>query len=266
MIDGECSGQVRKVRLSSGGVSLAGEVHTPDNPRNALLPGLIICHGIPAARAVGGDGGYSELAGRFARAGFLTMIFNFRGTGESGGNFDIRGWMEDLDTAISYLMAAPRVDQARFSLMGFSAGAAVSLCLAAEDRRVGAVVACASPARWERIGEWASADSYLAHARDVGIVRDSDFPPDIDQWWKGFKQVVPVERIGRISPRPLFIIHGDKDEVVPPRHADELFDRAGEPREVRWIPGEGHRLRLSQPAMDAAMNWLREVNGLERPS
>ncbi len=265
MVDRDYGEQTRKVRFPSGGVPLVGEIHTPDNPQFPL-PGLLICHGIPAARVVGGNGGYPELAKRFAGAGFLTMIFNFRGTGESGGNFDIQGWMEDLDAAINCLLATRRVDLARFSLMGFSAGAAVSICVAASDQRVRSVVACASPARWERIGEWASAAFYLAHAREVGIVRDSDFPHDLDQWWRGFQQVVPLERVGRISPRPLLIIHGNNDELVPPHHANKLFDRAGEPREIRWIPGEGHRLRLSQPAMDAAMNWLREVNGLEVPS
>ena len=126
-------------------------------------------------------------------------------------------------------------------------------------------MSCASPARWDRIGEGASAESYLAHARDVGIVRDPDFPPDLGQWWRSFQQAAPVDHVGLIAPRPILIIQGENDDVVPPKHASELYACAGEPKEIQWIAGEGHRLRLSKSAMDAAMNWLLRINRMEGP-
>jgi fermentation-respiration switch protein FrsA (DUF1100 family) len=46
--------------------------------------------------------------------------------------------------------------------------------------------------------------------------------------------------VGRISPRPLLLIHGEEDETVPVRHAQLLFDAAGDPKQLWRLPGVGH--------------------------
>ena len=63
--------------------------------------------------------------------------------------------------------------------------------------------------------------------------------------------------IGRISPRPLLMIHGEKDDLVPVEHAHRLYERAGEPKELVILPGAGHRLRLEEKAITTALNWLK---------
>jgi fermentation-respiration switch protein FrsA (DUF1100 family) len=40
----------------------------------------------------------------------------------------------------------------------------------------------------------------------------------------------PVDEIAKISPRPVYIIQGAGDKVVPPDTAEQLFNAAGEPR------------------------------------
>jgi fermentation-respiration switch protein FrsA (DUF1100 family) len=47
----------------------------------------------------------------------------------------------------------------------------------------------------------------------------------------------PVERIGLISPRPVFLIQGEADSTVPPDPAQRLYDAAGEPRTLWTEPG-----------------------------
>ena len=46
--------------------------------------------------------------------------------------------------------------------------------------------------------------------------------------------VEPRAEIARIAPRPVFIIHGGRDDIVPLEHAEEMFSAAGEPRRL-WI-------------------------------
>ncbi|NWF77968.1 MAG: hypothetical protein HXY36_05190, partial [Chloroflexi bacterium] len=70
--------EVREIRLQADGLELAGEVHVP--PRGEVHPGLCICHGIPATPPDPADKGYTLLAQRFCHGGFVTLIFNFRGT------------------------------------------------------------------------------------------------------------------------------------------------------------------------------------------
>jgi uncharacterized protein len=52
--------------------------------------------------------------------------------------------------------------------------------------------------------------------------------------------VRPVAVIGKISPRPIFIIHGLADTLVPPDNSKRNFAAAGEPKEIWWVPGAEH--------------------------
>lgn len=251
----------KRVSLEIEGLHLAAEIYLPAG--KGPCPAVCICHGVPARRVADPtDRGYPLLAERFSKEGFVSFIFNFRGTGESEGNFDMPGWTRDLKSAIDYLSQLDAVDRSRLSLMGFSGGAMASVYCAARDRRVSSIVACACPARFFDISEFSRVEEFLAHCRQVGIIRDSNFPPSVEKWARGFDEVRPVKWIHRVSPRPLLIVHGDSDQTVPLSHARELYHKAKEPKEISIIPGAEHKLRLSEPAMNTALAWLKKVNGL----
>jgi alpha-beta hydrolase superfamily lysophospholipase len=46
--------------------------------------------------------------------------------------------------------------------------------------------------------------------------------------------------------------------VIPPEHAQRLYRRAGEPKELKIIPGAKHKLRLDGAAMSFVLDWLKE--------
>ena len=252
--------ETRRVRLLSDGLELSGELHMPTG--HSQHPALCICHGIPAAPPDPTDRGYPLLAEQFCQAGFLTFIFNFRGTGKSQGNLDLLGWTRDLDVALSFLYNLKETDRTRLCLLGFSGGAAVSVYTAAHDRRPSSVVACACPAEFRSLTEGESPLSRIQRFRDIGAIRDRDFPPSREEWQKGFDVVAPVGCIDKVSPRPILLVHGEDDEVVPLSHARQLYDRAGDPKELRIVPAAGHRLRVEESAMDLVLEWLRTRCGI----
>jgi len=85
------------ISLQSEGLKLKGEVYFPYSQDWEPSPALCLCHGIPGGGPPDpNDPGYPALAERFSQSGFITAIFNFRGTGDSEGNFDIAGWTRDL--------------------------------------------------------------------------------------------------------------------------------------------------------------------------
>jgi fermentation-respiration switch protein FrsA (DUF1100 family) len=96
--------------------------------------------------------------------------------------------------------------------------------------------------------------------RQIGAIRDKDFPPSVEEWQKGFETITPINWVDRISPRPLLVIHGDADELVPLEHAQSLYQKAREPKELKIIPGAGHRMRLNEAAMDFVLDWLKARN------
>ena len=252
---------MERFKLEVEGIRLVAEMYIPES--RGPHPGLCICHGVPAKRVPDpSDRGYPVLAGRFRDEGFAVLIFNFRGSGESEGNFDIMGWTRDLAVAVEYLYQHSEVDKSRLSLMGFSGGAATVVYCAAHDSRVSAVVSCACPARFFDITEFSSIEAFLANCREVGIIKDPGFPPSVAKWAGGFAEVSPLNWIRRISPRPVLIVHGANDETVPPDHARELYEAAGEPKELAIIEGGEHRLRYSEAAVKTTLAWMKKVNGI----
>jgi uncharacterized protein len=244
------------VILSSDELMLSGEVYMPDEC-GRTFPAVCLCHGIPAVPYdPNAKGGYPEMAARFCNAGFVALAFNFRGAGPSQGNIDMMGWTHDLVAALDFLDMLPEVDKKRICLLGSSGGAAVSVYVAAKDPRVHAVATLACPAEFDFMASGYTAESLIKSFRDIGIIKDPDFPPSIDKWLAGFKEVSPIEYISKIAPRPVLLIHGDKDETVTVTHAGRLYDKAHEPKEMTILAGAGHRLRLDERAVKVALEWL----------
>ena len=247
--------EVEEIRLQADGLELTGELHIPS--RDNVYPALCICHGIPAAPPDPTDRGYTLLAQQFCHAGFVTLIFNFRGTGKSEGDLDILGWSHDLQAALDFLYNLKEVDKNHFCLLGFSGGAAVSVYAAAHDPRVSLVVTCACPADFRSLPERETPLDAIQRFRQIGAIRDRDFPPSIEEWERGFEIISPVKWIDKISPRPLLLVHGDADELIPQEHPRRLYQKAKEPKELKIIPGARHKMRLEEAAMDFVLDWLK---------
>jgi dipeptidyl aminopeptidase/acylaminoacyl peptidase len=243
--------------LTVDNLNLRGEVYFPQNLKHPC-PGLVLCHGIPSGQpASSGDTGYPGLAEQFCKDGFITLIFNFRGAHGTEGNLDMLGWTRDLKAAIDYLAGLEEIDTSRLCLLGSSAGAAVSVYVAANDHRVSSLVTLACPAEFGFMTNKTKATDTIDHFRSIGLIRDIGFPPSVDDWLSGFSEVAPIKWIDKISPRSLLLIHGDKDDLVPVEHARRLFEKAREPKKLVILPGAGHRLRLEEKAVSTALDWLK---------
>jgi fermentation-respiration switch protein FrsA (DUF1100 family) len=247
----------RTFNLKVDNLRIPGEVYFPETICKPS-PALCLCHGIPSGQpGSSNDRGYPGLAERFCAAGFITLIFSFRGAGEAQGNLDMLGWTRDLKAGIDYLASLEEVDKSRLCLLGSSAGAAVSVYVAANDPRVSSLITLACPAEFSFLTDKQQARATIDHFRSIGVIRDAGFPPSVDGWLTGFSAVSPLKWIDKISPRPLLLIHGEKDDLVPVEHARNLFERAAEPKNLVIIPGAGHRLRLEEKAVNAALDWLK---------
>jgi dipeptidyl aminopeptidase/acylaminoacyl peptidase len=246
-----------RIRFSADKITLYGEFFLPEMA-DKKLPAVCLCHGIPAVVYNPDERGWAVLAERFCEAGFISMIFNFRGTGLSEGNFDMVGWADDLNAALDELCKLEEVDKNRVYLLGSSGGAATSIYTTAHDSRISAVATFACPATFSLIKD-KNIEPTIEHFRNVGIIRDKNFPPSVEEWLDGFDIVAPIHWIDKVSPRPLLLIHGDMDEVVPVKQAEKLFRTANEPKKLVILEGAGHRLRLEERAVSTALEWLQQI-------
>ena len=244
-----------EVVLDSVGVRLRGHVARPPASAPPARYGLVLCHGFPSGPRGARNSAetYPDLADRLAaEAGWAVLTFNFRGTGDSQGDFSLGGWLRDLRTAIDHLLTVEGVEGVW--LAGFSTGGALAICAAAEDERVAGVATMAAPSDFD---EWADdPDRFLAYAREVGVIRAADFPPDPAKWAMELRETRASSAAGKIPPRPLLIVHGSEDDIVPVMDARQLADAADGEVELRVLTGAGHRLRHDPRAIAVLLGWL----------
>ena len=73
-------------------------------------------------------------------------------------------------------------------------------------------------------------------------------------------QTAGTHTVGKLSPKPVIFIHGEKDEILPPACSRDLRAHAGEPKELILYPGCFHGLDQCQEALDRDLSrWLRDV-------
>lgn len=76
-----------------------------------------------------------------------------------------------------------------------------------------------------------------------------------------------VARAHLVAPRPLLVIHGTTDVLLPPRYAQEVYDRAGDPKELHWIETSNHvELYDQAPFVPEAIATLADWLGRHLPA
>lgn len=250
----------REFQIIVEDIPLRGKLFYPPGKGREKVPLIIICHGIPGdkARFSGPPSTYGDMARGLRREGFLTCTFNFRGTGKSGGNFDLEGWKKDLKGVVNLVKTLPRAG--RINLLGFSAGAALALHQGVRDREIHSLVLGACPASFDFMVGEDNLEEIIQTLRERGIIRDRDFPPHPQRWLEGALSLKPREEISAFSPRPLLLLHGTRDQVVPLEHAYILYRAAAQPKELKIIKGAGHRLRQYPRVIETALAWIKDKN------
>ena len=248
-------------RFPSGGNLLAAHlVRPPMRADVTQVPAVVLAHGYPSdvnARAVAASA-LPELADRIAsEMGWMAMALAFRGCGDSEGSFSLRGWLDDLLAAVAHLGAEEPVTGVW--LVGFGTGGALAICAAAARPEIRGVAAMGAPADFD---DWASNPRrLLEHSRQVGMIRESTFPTSFDAWARELRDLRAVADAPRMAPRPLLIVHGSDDDLVPVFDARVLVDAHGA-AELRIIAGAGHRLRQDPRAIAVMLGWLDRQRNL----
>jgi alpha-beta hydrolase superfamily lysophospholipase len=66
-----------------------------------------------------------------------------------------------------------------------------------------------------------------------------------------------IDYAPRLAPRPLLLLHGTTDTVVPDRDSREIFARAGLPKTLRLLVGADHVLsQAADEAFTLVRDWL----------
>lgn len=123
---------------------LEGIVHWPSG--DGPFPSVVVCHPHPLYGGDMDNNVVTAVAGDLPTQGIVALRFNFRGVGNSDGNYgDGIGEREDVDAAISFVHSLLKVDANRTAVVGYSFGAFAALAEATNDARVIAAVGISPP-------------------------------------------------------------------------------------------------------------------------
>lgn len=168
------------------------------------------------------------------RAQNNVLLFDFRGCCDSDMAAGSLAHLEVADARAAVYFALERKPNARIGMIGYSMGAAVAILVTAATPSVAAVVSDSS---------FASATDVVAHAyrrRGLPVQPFLVFTDAVNRWRYQYplSAVRPVDMVRQIAPRPLLLIHGSADPLVPVEQARQLYDAAGDPKEL-WIVKDG---------------------------
>jgi putative redox protein len=242
-----------EVTISSDGISLAAHLAIP--AANAPAPALVICHGFPTGPrgAAASAATHPELADRVAReCGWHALAFNCRGTGASGGDFSVAGWLADIRAAVGFL--ADRPDTQGVWLAGIAEGGTLAVIATSTDPRVRGCAVFSAPLTFRDWGR--DPARLLEFARRVGMIRTPGFPASVAAWSRGVAGVDARAAAANVAPRPLFVLIGMGDDPARIEDARALAEAAGEHGELRMVGGAGRELRHDPRAVASLLGWL----------
>lgn len=139
----------------------------------------------------------------------------------------------DILLLLDYLESRPDVDRRRLLLLGGSLGAVMTTVAGGVDRRPTAVVVLYGGGHLGPL---------VTHTL-VHPAQDTPYPP-----WKAalaghalawlLTPLTPERYAPAIAPRPLLMVNGVHDSLVPRASVLALYDAARDPKELVWVEGE----------------------------
>lgn len=214
--------------------------------------GVLLVHGLLSSPAE-----LRDFGNRMASMGFAVMGVRLAGHGTSPADLKMRTWTDWLQSVRrGYRILSAYVDQ--IVIVGFSAGASLSLKLASEQpQKLVGVAAVSAPLKYiskklalvplvqglNKVAGWIPA----VETATAYIPNESEHP-DINY------HSIPVSALHHLRAltselsdflpdikTQVLIIQGDKDPVVDPDSASEIFDRlSNADKALRWISSKRH--------------------------
>lgn len=123
------------IAFSCGNLILDGYLYSP--AKYGRFPGVIICHPHPLYGGSMNNNVIRKLAAALVNREIVSMLFNFRGVGNSQGEYgEGVAEQEDVIAAIDWLKNQDNIDTGKIGLAGYSFGAMVLIPVACKNELV----------------------------------------------------------------------------------------------------------------------------------
>ena len=228
---------------SSDGLMLHGWYFRAREARGTIL----VCHG-----NVENISTHVKLDLWLIDAGYNVFIFDYRGYGRSQGTPDVQGIHRDAEAALETLLRMqPREGHDDIIVFGKSLGGAVAVYTVANSPykdRVKALILDSVFSSYRKIAQEKIADSIIG------------WPIQIPLAYLVNDDYSPIKFIKQVSPVPVVIISGKRDDIVPGHHSRILYEAALSPRELWEIEVPGHvKMQADEATRKKLLGYLARL-------
>lgn len=160
-----------------------------------------------------------RLSQELAKKGIASLRFDYRGTGDSEGEFEeltLQSQVSDAVCCLNYLQAHPQMQTDQIGLFGRSLGGMIAVLTTQIFSSIKSL-ALWSPVfnsePWQTLWKAASLDQ-----EKLSNLKNSSFPPFNQEFLKQFFQVDLIPSLRSLKDTPFLHIHSENDEVVSKDH------------------------------------------------
>ncbi len=252
----------KPVSFDFHGQKMFGMLHVPDV--RGKCPAVVFLHGF-SGNKIEPHRLFVKSARLLVLKGIVSMRFDFRGSGDSEGNFGdmtVSDEVADAARAFDFLSRKTFVDPDRMAFLGLSLGGAVAACATAFRPQVKALALWAPLAQINRLftlptglsraqlRDWTKRGKTDYHGNELGI-----------NWLKGLDYHDALESAARFKGRVL-IVHGGRDRAVPLSQSHLYLKNLGRRARLHVVRGADHtfnKVEWETEVIRKTVHWLKKT-------
>ncbi|MBI5151606.1 MAG: alpha/beta fold hydrolase [Candidatus Pacebacteria bacterium] len=238
---------IQPVSISVGSEKLSGLLYIPQNVNNTKFPSVVIFHGRGSNK-----NRYVDRGEVLVEKGILTLIYDFRGCGESDGYLKkqtIAMGFADAVAGYEFLKNHPLCDKNRLGVLGGSFGG-YQAALLSEKYPITSLV-LSVPAIYQ--DKW------------WNVVPETMDPErkNLYKQQSGLENTKAIRAIRKYSEKILVIEH-ENDEVIPHKVIEAYYSNASNAKlkEMKIIPNAPHALHdqlFVKQSIDIVVKWFMKT-------
>ncbi len=226
------------ITFQNEGEKIFGVLHRPLVQHK--VPGVLLCHGF-AGNKIGRYRIYVLIAQKLAQAGIASLRFDFRGCGESEGDFSditVESEVSDALKGLEFLRDHPSIDSSSIGILGNSFGGAIAVQTAFQDNNIRSLALLAAlfdSVQWRQ--KW---EAFMGRAvddqakKEMSRILDGNAPGP--GFYSSFFRLNLEKEMQGLSNIPLLHIHSDHDERVGQDQAEQYRRiRQHAKAETQWM-------------------------------
>ena len=212
------------IKFKSGNLQLTGTLVWPDVLKDEN-PAILFIHGLTGTK----EKSY-QYANSLAKLGYVSLLFDMRGHGESEGDINtatIKDFLTDCLSAFDYLINIKKIDKGRISIIGNSLGGYLGVVLTSK-RKV------------KKLAIRAPAD-YPNNVFDKFAIEHGADNPSVMEWRKQLKDYnksMALEAIHAFDGH-ILIIESENDDRVPHATLDNYINAASDKNKLTHVILQG---------------------------